>query len=154
MQTFPNYGKAKSIYPAASAETKGVLESIFGQKFFLPIQDRVKTLADACEITGEDPNDPYFHVGNPQDCAGHRIKTQIKALCSEHPKRTYKDPNQEKWYAVFKWDGAGFRFDAAYDDYTHSLAGAGSGLCLPNAELTKYHAVQFEEDWNIFMAEV
>lgn len=154
MQTAQNYAqKAKSAYATAATQTRDCLETIFGPKFFLPIQDRVKTLADACEIIGKDPNDPYYHVGDPKDCARHRLVAQMKALGSEHPKLSFKNKQQEKWYPVFIWDGTAFRFYAAFYDITVTYAGAGSGLCLPNEELTKYHATQFQEDWNIWLAE-
>jgi hypothetical protein len=145
--------KAKKLYPAVSQEAKDALEEIFGKKFFQPITDRVKTLEDACEITGEDPTDPKFHKGRPKECALRRLETKIKALSSEHPKLSFKNKNQEKWFPVFVWDGTGFRFFVSFYDSTYTYSGAGSGLCLPNAELSKYAGVQFIEDYNIWLDE-
>src|SRR5882672_11381987 len=31
-------------------------------------------------------------------------------LCSEHEKLSYKKKSQEKWFSIFVWDVAGFRF--------------------------------------------
>lgn len=154
MQTITNYiPRAKKCHAVASSETKMVLEEIFGQKCFLPIKDRVKTLADACEITGDDPNDKKYHEGRPKNCAFNRLETIIKALGSEHEKLSFKNSNQKKWFPYFIMTEAGFRFgDSNYDDAATD-AGAGSGLCLPTEELSNYAGTQFIEDWNILMAE-
>lgn len=154
MQTITNFiPKAKQKHAVGSCELKAALEEIFGKRFFLPIQERVKTLEDACEITGDDPNDKKYHEGRPKNCAFNRLETKIKALGSEHEKLSFKKPNQKKWFPYFQWTDAGFRFNDSYCVCTFSLAGAGSGLCLPTEELSKYAAIEFVEDWNILMAE-
>lgn len=154
MQTSTNYiPKVKQKHAAGSGEIKAALEDIFGHKFFLPIQDCVKTLEDACEITGEDPKDKKFHEGRPKIAALHRLETKIKALSSEHEKLSFKNPNQKKWIAYFLWTDAGFRYRVSHYDYTGTDAGAGSGLCLPTEELSKYSAIQFVDDWNILLGE-
>lgn len=145
MQTLQIDGKkAKKLFPTASPEFREMLLDSFGEKFFSEkITDRIKTFEDACEEINENPNDPNFSTGTPDEIAFKKIKVIVKALNPKDWITDWDNGNQRKWYPWFYMNQPGFRFDGA--DFAYSAAGTASGsrLCFFSEELATYAGKQF-----------
>jgi hypothetical protein len=143
--------KALQLYPKASVEFKELMEETFGKDFFSKkITDRVKTFEDACEIIGEDPNDKKYTMGEVDVIAYQKLKVIAKVL-NEGWSPDWNNSNQYKWFPWFYMNNPGFRFSAAYCDYTGTHSAGGSRLCFQSEELAKYAGNQFLELYNQLM---
>jgi hypothetical protein len=142
---------AKRLYPTATAEFKATLEDTFGKEFFSQkITDRIKTFEDACQETGEDPNDLKFSTGTPDEIAYKKIKVVVKAL-NQGWVPDYSNSNQRKWYPWFQFSGSGFRFFGAIYGCTFTDSSGGSRLCLPSEELAVHLGKTFISEFNQFL---
>jgi hypothetical protein len=134
----------KKLYKKGSKEIRDILLEQFDNKMFLArIIDRVTSFEDACEETGQDPNDKKFTTGTPDDIAYQKKKVIVKALCEEWVP-DWNDGSQKKWYPWFRWSaGSGFDFSYSYYYYGNPFTIVGSRLCFPTQELSDYFGKHF-----------
>ncbi|MFT3704672.1 MAG: hypothetical protein QM802_20070 [Agriterribacter sp.] len=132
---------ARKIYPSAIPELKTILEASFSKGFFSQkITDRIKTFEDACAEIGEDPVNPKFIIGEPDEIAYRKLKVIIKVL-NEGWVPDWNNSSQYKWRPWFYLNAPGFRFSGTSYVFTHSTVG--SRLCFKSEELCEYAANQF-----------
>jgi len=128
-------------FNGADSNGKALLSDLFGKEIFSQkITDRVKTIADACNISGMEL------IVNPDDTedeiAYKKLKIITKAL-NEGWTPDWSNSNQYKWYPYFKMSG--FGFSGTLYDYSYTTADVGSRLCFKSSELAEYAGKQFEE---------
>jgi hypothetical protein len=129
---------ALKAYNKADEKGKELLLNLFGKdEFSQKITDRVKSFLDACEVTGDNPNDKKFHTGAEDDIAYQKLKVVTSAL-REGVVLDYGNDNQKKWYPYFIYGASGFRFYDTDYDITYTRAGGGSRLCVDTEEKAKH----------------
>jgi len=139
---------AKEFYPTASPVWKRTLENTFGKELFSEKpQDRIKTVEDACEVLGINPESIYNQGDQPDEIAYKKLKIIVKALNflangNKEWVPDYDNSNQRKWYPWFYMDKpSGVRlFGCGYDS---SATAVGARLVFLNEELARYAATQF-----------
>lgn len=147
---------AQAEYKDADSAGKALIIRLFGrQHFFFTIEewekyiiDRVKTFEDGCREIGEDPSDPKFSVGTPDEIADKKIKVLVKALNMPGWKADYSNPNQLKWQPWFEYTGTGFRFCVSFYVNVGTLAGGGSRFSLCSERISTYLGKQFTHLFN------
>ena len=151
--------KVLALYKKSNAANKKALEEVFTKSYFIgKITDRVKTFQDACAELGLKPSDNligYVDVASSKDLfsieAYARLIIIIRAL-NEGWVPDWTDSNQTKYYPWFDMraapSGSGLSFNVYVNAYTDS--GVGSRLCLKSAELAKYVATQFNNEFKDF----
>lgn len=144
-------------YSQADQPGKKMLHKIFGEKFFLPIFDRIKGWEDVAAELGLDPvlSLPFANPANDRQAAsnsGYILDCTAEVL-ADGVLLDWANPNQRKWIPRF-YDykpGAGFRFFGSNGAWTYSGAIGGARLFLPTEELSDYFGQQFLPHWNIFL---
>lgn len=147
---------AQAEYKNADFAGKALIVRLFGrQHFFFTIEewenyiiDRVKTFEDGCRETGEDPSDPKFSSGTPDEIADKKIKVLVMALNMPGWKADYSNPNQRKWRPWFEYSGTGFRFIVSDYDYVNTYASGGSRFSLCSEKISTYLGKQFIDLFN------
>ena len=151
--------KVLALYKKSNAANKKALEEVFTKSYFIgKITDRVKTFQDACAELGLKPSDNligYVDVASSKDLfsieAYARLIIIIRAL-NEGWVPDWTDSNQTKYYPWFDMraapSGSGLSFNAS--DYSYTRSSVGSRLCLKSAELAKYVATQFNNEFKDF----
>lgn len=148
--------KALKLYPKASDEWKQILEESFGKEFFnQKITDRVKSVEDAIDILGEQPENirmllAYNGIDKDMIAAQTFIKlTLITRALNQDWKADWTNSNQTKWFPWFEHSASGFRFDDPACGRTSALTP--SRLCFASSELAAYAGKQFIELYNQFL---
>ena len=138
---------ALKAFSAGDEPAKKLLRNLFGSTVFdVKITDRVKTFEDACDLTGEDPEDKKFTTGTDDEIAYKKLKVICQAL-NEGAILSFANSSQRKWRPWFQWSGSGFRYgDALYGPGTTSAGG--SRLCFHSEELAIYAGQQFIDLYN------
>lgn len=114
----------------------------------------IKTVEDACKLTGETLNIPE---GLPKDVENYmKLRVVNKALNMENGEPwqpNWADWNEIKyypWFDMWKAGGVGFSFRGYGYGSTHSGSCVGSRLCFRSRELAEYAAKQFEAEYKAF----
>jgi hypothetical protein len=134
----------KNLYKKGSKEIQNILMDYFGNEIFSSrIIDRVTSFEDACEETGQNPNDKKFTTGTLDDIAYQKKKVIAMAL-REGWVPDWNDTSQRKWYPWFHCS-AGSGFDFSYSSYCcdDTITLVGSRLCFPTQELSDYFGKHF-----------
>lgn len=138
---------ARKLYPTASAEWKVTFEATFGKDFFSQKpQDRVKTVEDACEVLGLDPDCLWDESEEADILAYKKLKVIVRAFNyldnnNEEWLPDYDNSNEYKWKPWFYMNKPGFRLDAVGCGRAGSYAG--SRLDYKSESIAKYGATQF-----------
>ncbi len=144
--------EAFKIYHSTSAEGKALMINLFGEKVFSQkITDRIKTFEDACEFVGDNPYDPRFTTGDPDDIAYQKLKVIILAL-NEKWIPNWNNSSQHKWTPWFYMNYPGFRFYGSDGWCTFADSSGGSRLVLRSEELANYAGKQFLEIYKSFLS--
>ena len=143
-------------YSTADSNTKASLEKIFGESFFLPITERIKTWEDAAAAFGVHPVNslPFINPKNSfQEATNAFFQLDIIAqVLSEGKILDWTNRDQYKWYPCFNnYYGAGFRFYDSRCAWACARADGGARLCLPTEALANYFGTQFLPTWNKFL---
>ncbi len=159
MQTIQfDKAKALQVYRDADPEVKESLKSIFGDKYFLSVIDRIKTWEDACLEKGMDPVES-LPFSNPfktsrQEAVNAFFKLDVIAeVLREEVILDWTNYNQKKWYAWFNdyEPGAGFSFHVTDFGWAYSSTIGGARLCLDTSEKAEYFGKQFLPLFNKFL---
>lgn len=138
---------ARKFYPKADSDFKAELVGAFGEAFFSQKpMDRVKSVEDACEVLGIDPDDVWQEYDKPDEIAYKQLKVITRALNflangNKEWVPDYNNSNQRKWYAWWWLNDPGFRLNDVNCDYTNTAVGA--RLVFISEELARYAATQF-----------
>jgi hypothetical protein len=139
---------AIKAFNEADEKGKTLLVNLLGKKHLLAkVTDRIKTFEDACDDQGEDPDNPKFHTGTPDEIAYKKLKV-IAAALNEGKVLSFANKDQRKWYPWFEHNGSGFRFDGSVYDFTYSFLSGGSRLCYYSDEIARYAGTQFLAEYN------
>ena len=142
---------AQLIYKDAGKDGKAKLEKLFSKEILErdPTKSfyEIKTLEDACIITGDNPMTILHKNPNEDQIVANAYTTLriiAKALRGDW-KPDYGNSSQPKWYCWFRWDksGAGFVFDCSHTYYDPTNTFSGSRLCFPTEEMANYFGTQF-----------
>jgi hypothetical protein len=156
--------EAREIYPTAAPELKARLETAFGGraffaaevgKAFAPLKFTIEeweayiiplinSFEDACSQIGEDPADPRYAEGTPDEISYKRGKLVVRVLNGPFI-LSWKDGQQKKWDAWLNYGPSGFRFDDSFCAYVNTLAASGSRLRLCSDNLSKHFATKFSD---------
>jgi hypothetical protein len=146
----------RTLYSIAPDKGKQILESAYGKEFFSQkITDRVKTVEDAIDILGEQPENikmllAYNGIDKDMIAAQTFIKlTLIARALNQDWKADWTDSNQTKWFPWFEHSASGFRFDGS--GYGGTIARTPSRLCFASSELAAYAGKQFIDLYNQFL---
>jgi hypothetical protein len=151
MQTVIDKPKVLALFSSADCSGQELLKKALGEKFFLPIHERIKSFEDACEDQGLNPEEiraQYASIPEPfrQHAITRRELLTIAKSWREGWVPDYDNGSQEKWLGWLIRDisnPAGFRFDGSHFVIAHSCAGAGSGLCMATQKLAAAFTKQF-----------
>ena len=142
--------QAKELYNKAIPELKQMLEEIFGDDFFNVIE-KVKTFAEALEVTGRPEVPKFFDV--PEDLrkffeATYKVVVINEALNDGIRFKLY-DLNVNRYYPWFATNGSssGFAFRGSHYDDAIAFTGGGSRFCLKDEETAKYAGTQFKNEY-------
>lgn len=130
---------------------KAILEDTFGPTLFKarkPWQE-ITTWEDVFEATGEDPLDPYYLEGKPDDIARKYLKLLPDALNPVGWKEDYNNYSQDKWNPLFALDNPGFRFVGSRYSNTHAHSDVGSRP-FASQEISDHAAKCFNEKFKEF----
>jgi hypothetical protein len=145
--------QAKELHRSTNPAGKKQLEKLFGKDVFLPkITDLVKTFADACKITGDNPvkSLPYAKPANEEQEAinGFAQLSIIRKALNGDWVADWADGNQVKYWPWMKYNpdknsSSGFRL--SYGGYVSGVthASVGSRLCFKDKETAIYAGTQF-----------
>lgn len=139
--------KARELYPTSSTEWKEVLETSFGKEFFsLKPTDRIKTVADACEVLDIDPEDLWDESEDADVLAYKKLKVVVRALNflangNNDWIPNYNNASQRKWYPYFWSNDPGFRLYVC--DCVRTASTVGARLVFLSEELARYAGTQF-----------
>ena len=115
---------AIKAFNKANPETQETLKSLFeGQVNFVKTWKDVTCFEDACQIVGEDPNNPRFNTSDEDDNINRRMKVVMKAY-NGNWKPNWSDDSQRKYYIVWQYSGAGFRLGGVSADFSYSSVGS------------------------------
>ena len=135
----------------AGSKTRKVLETLFGQKVFKPLDvtERIKTLSDAEKEIGR------FAVVDmtltKDERAYHQLKIIAEAL-NEGWKPNWNDSNERKFYPWFSMtDKPGFGFSYTCCGWARTYTDVGSRLCFKSEKLAAYAGKQFESIYKDFL---
>lgn len=151
--------RAKTLFPKADDEFKGILTAAFGEELFSQkIIDRIKTFEDACHELGLDPEAvlPYSRpASNARQIAANAFVMLdiISEALLESVKLDWTNDSQKKWYPWFNnyKPGAGFRFGVTDYVWAITTSGGGARLCVDTQEKAVYLGTQFIDIWNKFL---
>jgi hypothetical protein len=152
MQTFPiDKPRVLTLYSKSDCSGQELLKKAFGEKFFMPVQERIQSFEDACEDQGLNPDEiraQYASIPEPfrKQAITRRELLTIAKSWREGWEPDYDNGSQEKWLCWIIRDStnpAGFRFLVSYCDGTYTDAGAGSGLCMATEKLATAFTKQF-----------
>lgn len=118
----------------------------------------IKSLEDACKVNGTNvadvlPYDPSKVLTPKQQwlnaCA--TLEEVYTAVNKDEPV-DYSNHDQEKWFPVFRSNGAGFGFSASNCRYVNTTSTVGSRLCSTSEEKADYVGEQFIDVYRVFLA--
>ncbi len=143
---------AIKAYNAASKEGRIVLETLFGQKIFSSITDRIKTFDDVLGEFGmsKDDFEDYTENHTKDEVAYRKLKMIIQVL-NEGWKPDFTDHTQYKYYPWFDVNAAGSAYVATHTAPSTSFAYIGSRLCLKTRELAIYAGRTFQDIYNDYL---
>jgi hypothetical protein len=140
---------ALKAYNQAAGNEKKILELLLGKENFQEITDLVKSYEDACKLDGQDPFLvlPFpSPLNEDQKVSNAQMKmTIINRVLNGEWKANYKDKNQPKYFAVFKYDVSVSAFRFWYTNYVFTVAITSSGArrVYKTPALAEYEATQF-----------
>jgi hypothetical protein len=152
-----NKVNATKAYNLADANTKIILEELFGRENLIPqkITDIVKTYEDACEQIGIDPD---FGISCSKSGVWKEIESisayakliVIAQALNQGWQPDWSDTTECKYVPWFKEKSG---FGLAYDGYDvwDTNTNFGSRLCFKNRELAEYAATQFAGIYKDFL---
>lgn len=150
--------KVIKVYPQLDDTHKTLFEDLFGKKIFITsiaeweayIIPRVNTFEDACAEEGEDPKDPKFSWGDPDDQAYQKKKVIIRALNGPFV-LNYDDTTQQKWEPWMKKTPTGFRLGVSCYGVAPAYATGGSRASLCSKKISDHFGTAFEALINQFL---
>lgn len=106
---------------------------------------KINSFADACAEVSENPYDPKFNEGTPDEIAYKQYKVVCRALNGGWVP-DWANASQAKWYPWMEYNSAaaGFRFYASYFSHSLACAGAGSRVRLCSDNIAKHAGTKFE----------
>ena len=123
-------------------------------------EKKIASYEDACRVLNIQPiNEEVFNIFPKEDqrsmLAYHKLTVITRAL-NNGWKPNWDDPNEWKYYPLFRYVNAGL--SCAYTAFTASstTANIGSRLCFPTSALAKYAAEHFADlyrDYYCFASE-
>src|ERR1035437_8919155 len=108
----------------AGSDTKKSLNKIFGDKFFMPVIERIQSYEDACADQGLDPiaELPFANPVNAKQEAANAfvMLDTINTSLLEETILNWTNSDQYKWYCWFNKysSGSGFRFFGSVSGWT------------------------------------
>lgn len=116
------------------------------------ILDRINAVEDALGEADEQTKQDYLKaIGGyttPDRTAEEELKLIIKVV-NEDVIFDYADPNQKKWFPVFRYSpGSGFVFAHSLCGYSYSYADSGSRLFFSTEKKCETIAKRFIEKYN------
>jgi hypothetical protein len=129
---------------------KELTESFGADTFKDKVFEAIKTFKDACDLTGEDPNNPNFYTGTSDEIAYKKLKVVSKAINWDANLNKPWEPNwdnsdQYKYWPYFSMGSSGFGFSSSSYDLTYTDTSVGSHLCFESREQSNYAGQQFSD---------
>lgn len=112
-------------------------------------EKKIASYEDACRVLNIQPiNEEVFNIFPKEDqrsmLAYHKLTVITRAL-NNGWKPNWDDPNEWKYYPLFRYVNAGLSFAHSYYSATGTTAIIGSRLCFPTSALAKYAAEHFAD---------
>lgn len=106
---------------------------------------KINSFADACAEVSENPYDPKFNEGTPDEIAYKKYKVVCRALNGGWVP-DWANASQPKWYTWMEYNSAaaGFRFFGTLCTNTTAYSGSGSRLRLCSDNIAKHAGTKFE----------
>lgn len=144
---------ALSAYKNGSQSDRALLISLFGDRFFKPVTERINNFEDACQELGIDPlkERPYESPKSPHQEALNAIAEIfiIIEAANEGQKPDWTNPDQYKYEPIFKMNDTELSF-VDVDDWRR-FSGVGSRLCFLNSNHAEHFARKFIKTYEKFM---
>ena len=145
---------AKRLYSDAPEWFKQDLINEFGEKTFEKKDyENLETFDDCCKVCGtteEEFNSKFLNIGlSPDALALERLGIINKAINGPEWKPDYSNPDQQKWFPVFKASspGSGFSFTGSGYLFVSAVADVGSRLCFESEEKSLFSGTRFTKFW-------
>lgn len=131
---------ARAAFSQADAGGKTMLVTLFGKKHFVSdMQELIDSFEAACDFNNTNPQDPRFTHGTESGIAMEMIAEIAKAM---NGGKSMKG-GEKRFYPVFEYSPSGFRFGAAYFDFTCTFSYGGPRLCTETEQNARYLGTKF-----------
>ena len=112
-------------------------------------EKKIASYEDACRVLNIQPiNEEVFNIFPKEDqrsmLAYHKLTVITRAL-NNGWKPNWDDPNEWKYYPLFRYVNAGLSCATTNNAATSTSANIGSRLCFPTSALAKYAAEHFAD---------
>lgn len=112
-------------------------------------EKKIASYEDACRVLNIQPiNEEVFNIFPKEDqrsmLAYHKLTVITRAL-NNGWKPNWDDPNEWKYYPLFRYVNAGLSYAHTINAASYTSAYIGSRLCFPTSALAKYAAEHFAD---------